>query len=135
MTNTFGSLFGKGIFSEPPPVKKSEEVRRIHEQASLMFQEDTAERTARKSGVDYIILGPDHKSNGGWVLSLTYVAKANASPDPFSLALGGGPTNVTKYIYYKSFEQAEAWLEKNKFFGLQPTKYLDCVYASWDRAK
>lgn len=128
-----GKVSIKDFFKEAnsPPPKKPDNIKQIHEYANQLALEDSIERLARTTPVQTIILGPNLDSAYQWIVTVVFASKENKSSfNPFNLGDISGP--IRKQSYYKSFEHAEAFLEKNNYFNCKPTKRYEGIYASWD---
>lgn len=111
-----------------------ENMKAIFAFAEQLAREDGIEREAKINQVQSITLGPNLDIPGEWLVSVTYSKSPPKNQNDMMMILGGmsnGPPR--KQAMFTSFEQADAFLEKNNYFGCKNTKWFLGVYASWDR--
>lgn len=127
----FGSILN--AMPAKPKVTKSEDIKKVHAAAEAMYAEDSIEREAKKGNLQSVIVSPDVESAGDrWVVVALFENKS-ANRDPMNLILGGiSSATIKKVAYFESFIHAVSFLEKNKFFKLKTTKWVEGIYASWD---
>jgi hypothetical protein len=126
----FKSTFSDYIKNTNPPSRVPKNIVNIQNYAAQLFFEDSVENQAAKGCIEKIIIYPDIKKAGKWVV-YAYPKAQPASRDPVAMMLGSASSRPL-IGYYNTFEQADAWMEKNKYFGMKTSKYEEGIYASWN---
>jgi hypothetical protein len=133
LNNMFGGIsFSKMLGTNVPTKKLPKDLAKLQEYANRLAFEDQVEREAKQYGLSHVIISPDTQ-NAGKFLIWCYIKRNAVAPSGFSSLMSGGESRPVMYKgSYSLFEQADAWMEKNKYFGLKNTKFYEGIFASWD---
>ena len=99
-----------------------------------LWYQDYAERKYREQGFSHVVLFKGQKTKKWTVQCFLIPVKEKASSDPMAGIFGSAPSAPQAVsLEFNDFEEAEAWVSKNKYFHCKETKYYYNAFASWDK--